>query len=230
MRDRSTAHASVRRSAVISIDVVLCTPRGRDLEMLLVRIGGRTHDRWALPHAVYAPGDMLDASAARAALHALGRRPAWLEQIGAFGDATRHPAGASLSVGYVGVTADRFAQPWDEARWFRATRLPSLPPPHRAIAGAALAALRDRMDHAPIAYRLVPSLFTLSALQEIYELLLGRPLHKASFRRALQASDLVEPTDEWRSEGRGRPAQLFRYVPRRRGTLRRALRLDLVDG
>ncbi|HVT37879.1 MAG TPA: hypothetical protein VHE78_02430 [Gemmatimonadaceae bacterium] len=230
MRDRSTAHVSVRRSAVISIDVALCTPRRRHLEMLFVRIGGHHRDRWALPHAVYALGSKLDESAARAALQVLGRRPAWLQQIGAFSDATRHPAAASLSVAYVGVTPDGFARPGDEARWFPAGRLPALAPRHRAIAGAALAALRDRMDHAPIAYRLVPSLFTLSALQEIYELLLGRQLHKASFRRALQASYLVEPTDEWRSEGRGRPAQLFRYVPRRRAPFRRGLRLDLVDG
>ena len=63
-----------------------------------------------------------------------------------------------------------------------------------------------------------------------YELLLGRRLHKASFRRALQAAWLVEPTDEWRSEGRGRPAQLFRYAPRRRRNQRRGVRFDLLSG
>src|ERR1700694_5387981 len=124
MRDRSPAHARVHRPAAISIDVVLCTPRGRHLELLLVRIGGHTRDRWALPHAVYALGDGLDESAARAALQALGRRPAGLEQIAAFGDAPRHPAAASLSVGYVGVTPDGAVQSGNEARWFPATRLP----------------------------------------------------------------------------------------------------------
>jgi 8-oxo-dGTP diphosphatase len=230
MRDRSTAHANVRRSVATSVDVVLCTPRGRHLEILLVRIHGRVHDGWALPHAPYGPGDTLERSATRVALQALGRRPAWLEQIGAFGGSTRHPTAASLSVGYVGVTPDGFVQSRDEARWFPVARLPALAPRHRAIADAALAALRDRMDHVPIAYRLVPSLFTLSALQRIYELLLGRPLHKASFRRALQASYLVKPTDEWQSEGRGRPARLFRYVSHRRGKLHRGLRFDLLGG
>jgi hypothetical protein len=43
----------------------------------------------------------------------------------------------------------------------------------------------------------------------------------------LQASYLVEPTDEWRSEGRGRPAQLFRYAPRKRRGARRGVRFDL---
>jgi 8-oxo-dGTP diphosphatase len=228
MRALSTAHASVRRSPAISIDIVLCAPRGRHLEMLLDRTAGHNRDRWALPHAAYAPGDGLDESAARAARQALGRHPAWLGQIGAFAGATRDPAAASLSVGYVGVTPEGPVESGGEARWFPVVRLPALAQRHRAIADAALAVLRDRMDRAPIAYRLVPSLFTLTALQEIYELLLGRSLHKASFRRALQASHLVVPTDVWRSEGRGRPAQLFRYAPRRRRKSHRGLRFDLL--
>ena len=84
------------------------------------------------------------------------------------------------------------------------------------------------MDVAPVAFHLLPRTFTLSELQEVYEILLGRRLHKASFRRALQAAYLVEPTDEWRSEGRGRPAQLFRYAPRKRRGVRRAVRFDLL--
>jgi hypothetical protein len=75
---------------------------------------------------------------------------------------------------------------------------------------------------------LLPTTFTLTELQAMYELLLGRRLHKASFRRALQGAWLVEPTEEWRSEGRGRPAQLFRYAPRRRRSARRGVRFELL--
>jgi hypothetical protein len=84
------------------------------------------------------------------------------------------------------------------------------------------------MDVAPVAFRLLPHAFTLSELQQAYELLLSRRLHKASFRRALQAAYLVEPTDEWRSEGRGRPAQLFKYAPRKRRGGHRSVRFDLI--
>jgi 8-oxo-dGTP diphosphatase len=64
----------------------------------------------------------------------------------------------------------------------------------------------------------------------VYELLLGRRLHKASFRRSLTAAFLVEPTDEWRSEGRGRPAQLYRYAPRKRRGGRGGVRFELLGG
>ena len=81
---------------------------------------------------------------------------------------------------------------------------------------AAVHAVRTRVDQSPVAFRLLPPTFTLSQLQEVYELLLAPRLLKASFRRALHAAWLVEPTDEWHSEGRGRPAQLFRFAPRKR--------------
>jgi hypothetical protein len=93
---------------------------------------------------------------------------------------------------------------------------------------AALETLRTRMDYAPIAFKLLPAMFTLSELQQMYEILLGRRLHKASFRRALQGAVLVEPTEEWRSEGRGRPAQFYRFAPRKRRQGRRPVRFDLL--
>jgi 8-oxo-dGTP diphosphatase len=155
-----------------------------------------------------------------------GADPAWIEQVGAFADGKRHVIDADLSIGYVAVMP---APPdGDASVWAVPSELAGLTPRQHTIANAALAALRTRMDHAPIAFRLLPPQFTLTELQQAYELLLGKRLHKASFRRALQAAFLVQPTDEWRSEGRGRPAQFFEFAPRKRRAGRRGVRFDLM--
>lgn len=232
MRDRSstTGARPVRRSA-ISVDVVLFTPQGEQLATLLARqADGRGRERWVVPWDARHDDEPLDDAAARIARSALGTAPAWLEQIGAFGDKRRHPSEGTLSIGYVGLVAAGANQPAEStgSQWFPVEQLPALAPRQRAIIDAASEMLRLRLDQAPIAFRLLPVMFTLSELQEIYELLLGRRLHKASFRRALQGAWLVEPTDEWRSEGRGRPAQLFRYAPRKRRGSRRGVRFDLL--
>jgi 8-oxo-dGTP diphosphatase len=152
-----------------------------------------------------------------------------MEQIGAFSDGRRHPTDADLSVGYVGLVPTGGPAPVGGiAAWVPIADLPPLAPRQRAIVDAAFDRVRDRLDQAPIAFRLLPPTFTLSELQGMYELLLGRRLHKASFRRALQGAWLVEPIEEWRSEGRGRPAQLFRYAPRRRRSSRRGVRFELL--
>jgi 8-oxo-dGTP diphosphatase len=221
----------MRGAPINSVDIVLCTPHGRELAVLLVPDESRrAAERWSLPWTRVAATGTPDLTAARTVLRAAGARAGWLAQAGAFGGTVRHPGGAELSVAYVGVTPARVTAAPRGARWFPAGTLPALAPRHRAIIEAALVQLRERMDRAPVAFRLLGPTFTLSDLQAIYELLLGRKLHKASFRRALQAAFLVVPTDEWRSEGRGRPAQLFRYAPRHRRGGRGGVRFDLLGG
>ncbi|MEP6691373.1 MAG: NUDIX domain-containing protein [Gemmatimonadaceae bacterium] len=225
MRERPSA----RRSA-LSVDVLTMTPHGARLALLLNRAADpRAKERWELPWDVPRPGEALDDAAMRAARAPLGRAPSTIEQVGAIGDGRRHPGRAGVSIGFLAlVPAGAPAPVGGASAWFPVDELPPLPPRQRALVDAGLTALRTRLEISPVAFRLLPAAFTLSQLQEIYELLLGRRLHKASFRRALQAAWLVEPTDEWRSEGRGRPAQLFRFAPRKRRGGRRGVRFDAM--
>jgi len=219
------------RTLTAAIDVVLLTPRDRSLAVLLVRAPDpRARDRWLLPWDAPRNEEDPEQAALRISRGALGVAPAALEQIAAFGDARRHPGDAQLSISFVGLVPHGPAtESSDSFVWVDIEQLPLLAPRHRAIVEAAVDVVRRRIDQSPLAFRLLPPSFTLSELQSIYEVLLGRSLHKASFRRALQAAFLVEPTDQWRSEGRGRPAQLYRYAPRRRRGSRRGVRFDLIE-
>ncbi|MFL5608415.1 MAG: NUDIX hydrolase [Gemmatimonadaceae bacterium] len=218
--------AAVRR-ATLAVDVVVLSPRADALAVLLMRAPAGGRERWSLPWDAPRPDEGLEEAAARIAESALGTAPAFFEQVGAISDGKRHPGDADVSIGIVALMPASEEPPAGDAEWFPLAALPSLAPRHRAIVERAAAVARQRVDQSPLAFRLLPPTFTLSELQAVYELLLGRRLHKASFRRALQASYLVEPTDEWRSEGRGRPAQLFRFAPRKRRGVRRGVRFDL---
>lgn len=206
--------------AGVSIDVVLFACHERRMRILVESSGNQ---RAMLPWGALSRSEGLEATAARIARRAAGTVPHWMEQVGAFTEGTTHPSGASLSVGYVGV------RPWvDRFSWLDATSLSSLTERQRHMVTTGLGAIRARLEQQPIAFAMLPREFTLSELQATYETILARRLHKASFRRTLQAAFLVEPTGEQRSEGRGRPAQLFRFAPRRRKTARRGVRLDLL--
>lgn len=231
MRERSLLLSRpMVRSLTTAIDVVLLTPREGTLAVLVQRTTDpRARDRWTLPWDAPRTGEPPEQAADRLSRAVLGIAPAALQQIGAFGPERRHPGDAQLSVAFVGLVPHGPAtESGEHGMWIDREQLPLLAPRHRAMVDAALDEVRRRMDQSPLAFRLLPAAFTLSELQGVYELLLGRSLHKASFRRALQAAFLVEPTDEWRSEGRGRPAQLFRYAPRKRRGGRRGVRFDLL--
>ena len=228
MRERqgSQTKPTVRRTT-LAVDVVVLSPRSDALAVLLVRAPAGARERWSLPWDAPQAEEGLEDAAARITSNVLGAVPAYLEQVGTLGDGRRHPGDADVSVGIAALSPNGVGTPVADAEWFPLGTLPALTPRHRTIVDRAAAVIRQRVDQSPLAFRLLPTAFTLSDLQSVYELLLGRRLHKASFRRALQASYLVEPIDEWHSEGRGRPAQLFRYAPRKRRDAQRGVRFDL---
>lgn len=230
MRERSTVpmKSAVRRTT-LAVDVVVLSPHADALAVLLVRSPAGARERWSLPWDAPRVTEELEDAAARIAEAVLGSTPDYFEQVGAVADGKRHPGDAEVSVGIVALSPAGAGSPSGDAEWFPIAGLPVLAPRHRTIVERAAAVVRQRVDQSPLAFRLLPPTFTLSDLQSIYELLLSRRLHKASFRRALQASYLVEPTDEWRSEGRGRPAQLFRFAPKKRRGARRGVRFDLFS-
>lgn len=228
MPNRSSGPRASGRLPSVTIEVVLLSPRDGTLSVLLLAgASSAARDRLTLPNGTVRPGESVDDAAARIARESLGSIPSHLEQAGAFGGARRSSHETTVVLAYVGLSPNGPIARLGTS-WVAVSDIASIAARQQEEIERAIGVMRIRMDHQPIAFRLLPELFTLSELQAVYEMLLGRLVHKASFRRSLHAAALVEATDEWRSEGRGRPAQLFRYAPPRRRRQRRGVRFDLL--
>lgn len=83
---------------------------------------------------------------------------------------------------------------------------------HPRIIEYSLARLRNKIEYTDIVFNLMPELFTLTSLQQVYEVILGKELLKANFRRKI--GDMVEETNEEIKEGAFRPSKLFRFNTR----------------
>ena len=68
--------------------------------------------------------------------------------------------------------------------------------------------IREKTEKNQLAFQLLGEEFTLPELQRIYEILLGKALYKANFRKNVK--DLVEDTGKMRKEGAHRPSKLYR--------------------
>ena len=55
----------------------------------------------------------------------------------------------------------------------------------------------------------MPKLFTLTELQQVYEVILDKELLKANFRRKI--SNMVLETNEYTKDAGHRPSKLFRF-------------------
>lgn len=80
---------------------------------------------------------------------------------------------------------------------------------HAKIIACGLERLRNKVEYTDIAFNLMPDLFTLTELQQVYEVLLGKDLLTANFRRKI--GPLVIGTNQTRKEAAHRPSQLFKF-------------------
>lgn len=200
-----------RGTLAVSVDVVVFTIRDDALHVLLAASAGGA---WQLPSDQVAAGDSLDGAARGALQRAAGVSDVWLEQLYTFGDTGRVPEGRVISVSYYALVAPE-VMPDDAgrgARWWPIAALPTLVLDHRRIVDYALLRLRNKLSYTTVGFQLLPATFTLSALQRVYEVILGRELDKRNFRRKVEGLGIVKPTREQRASASGRPAQLYRFV------------------
>ncbi len=208
----------------VVVELAVFTVRADRVEALLVR---RPGNRWSVPGGPVPPNLDLEAAALSALVQQTGVRDIAAEQLCTF---DRPPDG--VSVAYLAlIAAERhpLAPGPDavEVRWFPHDDLPPLDPEAGTLVRVGLTRLRARTAYAPVAFQLLPEAFTLSDLQAVYEAILGGPLDPRNFRRDVLAAGVVAPLGRTRSEGRGRPARLYRsaggefaVVPRERRAAR----------
>lgn len=79
---------------------------------------------------------------------------------------------------------------------------------HAKIIACAIERLRGKVNDTDIALHLMPKLFTLTELQQVFEVIMDKELLKAAFRR--KVADLVAETDHYTENAGHRPSRLYR--------------------
>lgn len=218
----------------VTVDLVLMTVSGARLAALLQR-RARAPDagKWALPGGFVGIAESLDEAAERILSAKARMKHAYLEQLYSFGAPDRDPRDRVITVSYFALLPEqRFAAaldagsdlalaeivvPWSgegggpvEARDAQGKKLP-LAFDHSDILALAVKRLRGKLDYSGVGFALLPELFTLRALQQVHEAILGITLNKPAFRRRMLDKGWLSPTGE-RETGTGfRPAEFYRH-------------------
>ena len=200
----------------VTTDVIIFTLCDDDLQVLLVRRKFPPFQgQWCIPGGFVGIEESLEEAALRELREETGVRDVYLEQLYTFGDPGRDPRGRVITVAYVALIPSPAIQPRGgddaaEARWWSMADLPLLAFDHATILDYALTRLRYKLEYSAVGFELLPETFSLSELQNAYEIILGEKLDKRNFRRKILRADVIEQTGTYRGGG-GRPAKLYRF-------------------
>jgi len=201
----------------LTVDIVTFTVQENTLQVLLVqRSNSPFEGSWALPGGFVEMDESLEDSAQRELYEETGIRGAYLEQLYTYGEPGRDPRGRVVSVAYYALLApDAPVRPQAGrdarlAQWWPIGGLPELAFDHAEILAYALRRLRYKLEYTAVGFELLPERFTLTQLQQTYEIILGEALDKRNFRRRILQSGGLEKTQHMQG-GEGRPARLYRY-------------------
>ncbi len=207
-------------SFLVTVDVSIFTLVDNELHVLLVKRGDYPQKgKWALPGGFIQQGKdkNLHDAALRKLLEKTGVKTFHLEQVSTFGDAKRDPRGWSISTLYMGliphVPTAETSDSIEEAKWwpYEEALRKKMAYDHKKLMQEARERLKAKSGYTVLPMYLLKAPFTLTQLQQAFEELMDTTIEKKSFRRRIQAADLLEEVGEGLPEGgRGRMAALFK--------------------
>lgn len=208
---------------LVMVDIVIFTVFDKQLKVLLIKRGIPPYqNQWALPGgALRTDIDTdLEAAAKRELIEETGVKKQYLEQLGTYGNAKRDPRGWTVSVAYFALVSEKevilnAGTDASEAQWHTVAGDQvncALAFDHKEILQQATERLRAKLDYSDIAVHLLAQEFTLSELQQTYEIILQEKLNKSSFRLRVDKAGIVTPIKGKMRTGSNRPAQLYQFV------------------
>ncbi len=194
----------------VTADCVVFGYDGKELKVLLIRRGREKEasttayvGEWALP------GGFLDVEGDKSVVHTAARElreetglrlPLKVfKEVGTFSDIRRDPRERVITVAHYAlvklaeVQADTDA---DKAEWFSMKDIPSLAFDHDKILRVACLRLRQDIHFEPVGFDLMPEVFTLPQLQNLYESILEVKFDRRNFANKMKHFGMLIEVDD----------------------------------
>lgn len=167
-------------------------------------------DTWVLPGGAMNEGETLQESASQVLNNLTGIQKMALEQVACYSNVERHPIKRVVSVSFYALVKpeDYPVIPKNyisDIQWFTLKEIPSLGFDHDQLLADALEKLQEQLRRNLVFGELLPDLFTLTELQELFENILGERLDRRNFRKKILQMDLLTATEEKKVGVKGGP-------------------------
>lgn len=221
----------------VSVDSIVFGFDSIHLNILLIGrsifYNGSLYHDWKFPGDLIRKDEDLDAASKRILKELTGIEKIYMKQLKAFGTLDRltkrprdiswlisidHPEKRVITIPYYSLISLEKNGKHDlmlneNARWVPVNNAKKmdLAFDHMEILEFALNTLRNEMRTKPIAFELLPTKFSLTQLQKIYEVIFETTLDKRNFRKKIANLSYIVPLNEREKDVSHRPAKLYMF-------------------
>ncbi len=203
-----------------TIDCVIFSFDEGQLKILLAERNEYPYKEWwALPGYFVNKYEEMEDAVSRILFEMTGLKDIYMDQLAAFAGVKRHPEGRILTVAYMALVQmeevkNKIAPTSDymrQLKWFPVAELPDLAFDHRDIINLSLERLKKSVTYSTAPYELLPTKFTLTQLQQVYESILNKKLDKRNFRKKINNLGYLKELNEYQKGVSYRAAKLYSF-------------------
>lgn len=194
----------------VTTDCVIFGYDGKELKVLLIERGIEPFKGcWAFPGGFLNMDEDALAGARRELKEETGLENAFIEQFHTFSEPGRDPRGRVITIAHYTLVKIQEVEGGDDAaqaRWFPIGEVPPLAFDHDRILRMAMSRLKERIHFEPVGFELLPDVFTMPQLQNLYEAILEVHFDRRNFASKMLKLGILEDTGD-------RPAGASSRIP-----------------
>ena len=214
----------------VTADCVIFGYDGKDLQVLLVKRGKEKEASSTAHEGMWAlPGGFMDIEKDKTIAHTAARElreetglklpVKELKEVGTFSEMNRDPRERVITIAHyalVKLTEVQAATDAELAEWVALDNIPSLAFDHDAILRKAFGCLKEKIHFEPVGFELMPEVFTLPQLQNLYESILEIKFDRRNFMKkilqvgVIREAESVDPA-HLRSRQVGRTPKYYTF-------------------
>ena len=194
----------------VTTDCVIFGYDGKELKVLLIERGIEPFKGcWAFPGGFLNMDEDALAGARRELKEETGLEDAFIEQFHTFSEPGRDPRGRVITIAHYALVKIQEVEGGDDAaqaRWFPIGEVPPLAFDHDRILRMAMSRLKEKIRFEPVGFELLPDVFTMPQLQNLYEAILEVHFDRRNFASKMLKLGILEDTGD-------RPAGASSRIP-----------------
>ena len=194
----------------VTTDCVIFGYDGKELKVLLIERGIEPFKGcWAFPGGFLNMDEDALAGARRELKEETGLEDAFIEQFHTFSEPGRDPRGRVITIAHYALVKIQEVEGGDDAaqaRWFPIGEVPPLAFDHDRILRMAMSRLKEKIHFEPVGFELLPDVFTMPQLQNLYESILEVHFDRRNFASKMLKLGILEDTGD-------RPAGASSRIP-----------------